>query len=99
MHVYRLIQIHNTHAYTYISRHTQTHKHSHVTRAYAHVHVGLYSIQVGPTHTHMNTHNNTGLSMGGDLALSLGGRKKLMGPNFRMTFLGKNFHFTSKNLG
>jgi len=36
--------------------------------------------------------------MDGDLELSLGGLKKLLGPNFRMTFLGKKFHLTSENL-
>jgi len=35
--------------------------------------------------------------MDGDLALSWGGRKKFLGPNFRMTFFGKSFDFMSKN--
>jgi len=29
------------------------------------------------------------------MAPSLGGQKKIRGPTFRMTFLGKNFHFNA----
>jgi len=35
--------------------------------------------------------------MGGDLALSLGGRRKICcRPNFLMTFFRKNFHFDAE---